>query len=44
MKPKISPSLLSKKPWFIVITNREKFDYTKWRKDLFEDMTFEQIA
>lgn len=29
---------------FIVLLNREKFDYTKWRKDLFEDMTIEQIS
>jgi len=29
---------------FIVLLNREKFDYTKWRKDLFEEMTIEQIS
>ncbi len=29
---------------FIVLLNREKFDYTKWRKDLFENMTIEQIS
>ena len=29
---------------FIVILNREKFDYTRWRKNLFEDMTLEQLA
>jgi len=29
---------------FIVLLNRGKFDYTKWRKDLFEDMTIEQIS
>ena len=29
---------------FIVLLNRDKFDYTKWRKDLFEDMTIEQIS
>jgi hypothetical protein len=29
---------------FIVLLNREKFDYTKWRKDLFEDMTIDQIS
>lgn len=29
---------------FIVLLNREKFDYTKWRKELFEDMTIEQIS
>ena len=29
---------------FIVLINREKFDYTKWREKLFEDMTIDQIA
>jgi len=29
---------------FIVLLNREKFDYTRWRKNLFEDMTIEQIS
>ncbi|HQO10152.1 MAG TPA: hypothetical protein PLK90_10625 [Clostridiales bacterium] len=29
---------------FIVLINREKFDYTKWRKDLFENMTIDEIA
>ena len=29
---------------FIVLLKREKFDYTRWRKDLFEDMTIEQIS
>jgi len=29
---------------FIVLLNREKFDYTRWRKDLFEDMSIEQIS
>ncbi|MFA6653420.1 MAG: hypothetical protein WCS93_03700 [Candidatus Delongbacteria bacterium] len=29
---------------FIVLINREKFDYTKWREYLFEDMTIPQIA
>ena len=29
---------------FIVLLNREKFDYTRWRKELFEDMTIEQIS
>ena len=28
---------------FISIINREKFDYTKWRQHLFEDMTLEEI-
>ncbi len=29
---------------FIMLINREKFDYTKWRKDLFEDMDIEELA
>jgi hypothetical protein len=29
---------------FIVLINRKKFDYTKWRKDLFENMTIDEIA
>jgi len=29
---------------FIVLINREKFDYTSWRKNLFEDMTIEKLA
>lgn len=29
---------------FIVLLNREKFDYTKWRKDLWEDMTVEELS
>ena len=28
---------------FIAIINRERFDYTKWREGLFEDMSVEQI-
>lgn len=28
---------------FISIINREKFDYTKWQQNLFEDMTLEEI-
>ena len=28
---------------FISIINREKFDYTKWREHLFENMTLEEI-
>lgn len=28
---------------FISIINREKFDYTKWREHLFEDMTLDEI-
>ena len=29
---------------FIMLINREKFDYTKWRKDLFEDMDITDLA
>ena len=29
---------------FIVMINREKFDYTKWRENLFEGMTIEEIS
>lgn len=29
---------------FIVLMNREKFDYTQWRKDLFNDMTIDELA
>lgn len=28
---------------FISIINREKFDYTKWQHQLFEDMTLEEL-
>ena len=29
---------------FIVLINREKFDYTKWRQPLFENMTIEELS
>ena len=29
---------------FITLINQEKFDYTKWRKDLFKDMTIQEIS
>ncbi len=29
---------------FIMLINRENFDYTKWRKDLFEDMDIEELS
>ena len=29
---------------FIMPINREKFDYTKWRKDLFENMDITDLA
>lgn len=28
---------------FISIINREKFDYTKWRQNLFEDLSLEEL-
>jgi len=28
---------------FIFLTNSEKFDYTKWQENLFEDMTLEEL-
>lgn len=28
---------------FISIINRERFDYTKWQRNLFEDMTLEKL-
>jgi len=28
---------------FISIVNAEQFDYTKWRQNLFQDMTLEEI-
>lgn len=29
---------------FIALLNREKFDYTEWRKSLFEEMTIEELS
>lgn len=29
---------------FVVILNRERFDYTKWRKNLFENMSIEELS
>jgi hypothetical protein len=29
---------------FVVMLNREKFDYTKWRQNLFENMSIEEIS
>ncbi len=29
---------------FVVLMNRENFDYTKWRRSLFEDMDIEELA
>ena len=28
---------------FISIINREKFDYTKWQQNLFEDVSLEEL-
>jgi hypothetical protein len=29
---------------FIMLIQREPFDYTKWQENLFEDMTIEELA
>ena len=29
---------------FIALINRENFNYTKWRKNLFEDMSIDELA
>jgi hypothetical protein len=29
---------------FIGLIQRERFDYTKWRQNLFEDLTIEEIS
>ncbi len=29
---------------FISLINREKFNYTKWRQELFDDMSIEEIS
>jgi hypothetical protein len=29
---------------FITLINRERFDYTKWRQNLFEDMSVSDIV
>ena len=29
---------------FIALINREKFDYTQWRKTLFSNMTLSELA
>lgn len=41
LKEKLGPVEMER---FIVLINREKFDYTKWRKSLFEGMTVEELA
>jgi hypothetical protein len=29
---------------FVMLIQKEPFDYTKWREDLFEDMSIEEIS
>jgi len=29
---------------FIALINREPFDYTEWQKDLFDDMSVEELS
>jgi len=29
---------------FVALINREKFDYTKWRENLFENMSVDELA
>ena len=29
---------------FFMLLNREKFDYTKWRANLFEDLSIEELS
>lgn len=29
---------------FIMLINKEKYDYTKWRKDLFENLSVEELS
>lgn len=41
LKDKLGPVDMER---FIVLINHEKFDYTKWRKDLFEDMSIDELA
>jgi hypothetical protein len=41
LKEKLSPVEFGQ---FIVLINREKFDYTKWRKDIFEELPLDKLA
>ena len=41
LKEKLGPVDMEK---FIALLSREKFDYTKWRKNLFEDMSLDEMA
>lgn len=29
---------------FLMLINRENFDYTKWRKSLFENLTIDELS
>ena len=41
LKEKLDPVEIER---FVVILNREKFNYTIWRKNLFENMSLEELA
>ena len=41
LKEKLGPVDMER---FIVLLNREKIDYTKWRKNLFEDKSIDDLA
>ncbi len=41
LKEKLGPVDMER---FIVLLNREKIDYTKWRKNLFEDKSIAELA
>ena len=41
LKEKLGPVDMER---FIVLLNREKTDYTKWRKSLFEDKSIKELA
>jgi len=41
LKEKLGMAELEK---FIVLINREKFDYSQWRQNLFEEMSLSELA
>ncbi|MBN2434040.1 MAG: hypothetical protein JXK07_02090 [Spirochaetes bacterium] len=41
LRAKLDPVELER---FIVLLKRESFDYTKWRKNIFEDNSIEELA
>lgn len=41
LKEKLGPVDMQR---FIVLINREKSNYTKWRKELFEEMSIDELA